>query len=124
MQPFSHTHIIYTVEVTPTCRRAKSLRSCGTLRPRGLQPARLRCPSDSPYCRAAMQGIFPAQGPNRDLHCLLCCQVGSLPLAPPGQPQPPTFPAKKMLKTLSQKKKTELKAKSIRVRTNCEQINC
>ena len=41
---------------------------CLSLRPRGLQPARLRCPWDSPGrntgvgCRCLLQGIFPTQG--------------------------------------------------------------
>ena len=33
-----------------------------------------------------IQGIFPAQGLNLCLLCLLHCQVGSLPQAPPGKP--------------------------------------
>ena len=35
-------------------------------------------------CRALLQGIFPTQGLNSYLLCLLHWQVGSLPLAPPG----------------------------------------
>ena len=34
---------------------------------------------------ALLQGIFPTQGSNPHLLCLLCWQVGSLPLAPPGK---------------------------------------
>ena len=37
-------------------------------------------------CHALFQGIFPTQGSNEHLLCLLHCQVGSLPLAPPGEP--------------------------------------
>ena len=50
------------------------------------------CPWDSPGkntgvgCHALLQGIFPIQGSNLCLLCLLHCQVGSLPLAPPGKP--------------------------------------
>ena len=33
-----------------------------------------------------LQGIFPTQGSNLSLLCLLHCQAGSLPLAPPGKP--------------------------------------
>ena len=33
-----------------------------------------------------LQGIFPTQGLNPDLLCLLHWQVGSLQLAPPGKP--------------------------------------
>ena len=35
-------------------------------------------------CHALLQGIFPTQGANPCLLCLLHWQVGSLPLAPPG----------------------------------------
>ena len=38
-------------------------------------------------CSALLQGIFPTQGSNPCLLCLLHCQVGSLPLVPPGKPQ-------------------------------------
>ena len=37
-------------------------------------------------CRARLQGIFPTQGLNLRLLCLLNGQVGSLSLAPPGSP--------------------------------------
>ena len=47
-----------------------------SLCPRGLQPARLLCPWDSPGkntgvgCHALLQGIFPTQGSNPGLpHC-------------------------------------------------------
>ena len=52
---------------------AKSLQSCPTLQPHGLQPARLLCPWDSPDkntgagCHALLQGIFPTQGSNAGL---------------------------------------------------------
>ena len=58
----------------------------------GLQPARFLRPWDSPGkktgvgCCALLQGIFPTQGLNPHLSCLLHWQVGSLPLAPPGKP--------------------------------------
>ena len=38
-------------------------------------------------CPALLQGVFPAQGWNLHLLCLLHWQVGSLPLAPPEKPQ-------------------------------------
>ena len=38
------------------------------------------------WVHALHQGIFPAQGLNLCLLCFLYWQVGSLPLAPPGQP--------------------------------------
>ena len=53
--------------------------SCLTLRPRGLQPARLLCPWGFPGKKTAMcshsllQGIFPTQGLNLGL--LLCRQI-------------------------------------------------
>ena len=37
-------------------------------------------------CHAFLQGIFPTQGSNLCLLCLLHCQVGSLPLVPPEKP--------------------------------------
>ena len=37
-------------------------------------------------CHALLQGIFPTQGLNPHLLCLLHWQVGSLPLVPPGKP--------------------------------------
>ena len=37
-------------------------------------------------CHALLQGIFPIQGSNLCLLCLLHWQVGSLPLVPPGKP--------------------------------------
>ena len=47
-----------------------------SLRPRGLQPARLLRPWDSPGkdtgvgCQALLQGVFPTQGSNLGLlHC-------------------------------------------------------
>ena len=40
-------------------------------------------------CHALLQEIFPVQGSNPHLFCLLHWQVGSLPLAPPGKPCPP-----------------------------------
>ena len=66
---------------------AKSVMS-NSLQPRGLQPARLLCPWDSPGkntevgCYALLQGIFPVQGLNPHLLHLLHWQAGSLPLAP------------------------------------------
>ena len=51
--------------------------------------ARLLCPWASPgkntgvVCHALLQGIFPTQGLNPCLLCLLHCQAGSLPLGAP-----------------------------------------
>ena len=63
-----------------------------SLPPYGLQPTRLLCPWDypgkntGPDCYILLQGIFPTQGLNPYLLCLLHWQAGSLPLAPPGKP--------------------------------------
>ena len=71
----------------------KLLQSCPTLQPCGLWPTRLLCPWDSPGkntgadCYAVLQGIFPTQGSNPHLLCLLHLQVGSLPLELPGKPE-------------------------------------
>ena len=68
---------------------AKSLQSCRTLQHYELQPARIFCPQDSRGkntrvdCHALPQGIFPIQGQNPHLLCLLNWQEGSLPLVPP-----------------------------------------
>ena len=38
-------------------------------------------------CHALLQGIFPTQGSNPHLLCLLHWQMSSLPLSPPGKPK-------------------------------------
>ena len=69
---------------------AQWLQPYPTLQNRGRQPARILCPWDSPAknagvgCHALLQGIFPTQGSNPCLLCLLQWQAGSLPLVPPG----------------------------------------
>ena len=56
------------------------------------QSTRLLCPWDSPGkntgvgCHFLLQGIFPTQGLNLHLLCLLHWQANSLPSAPPGKP--------------------------------------
>ena len=63
-----------------------------SLRPYGSQPTRLLCPWDSPGnntgvgCHALLQGIFPTQGLNLHLLCLLHWQVSSWPITPPATP--------------------------------------
>ena len=59
--------------------------SCLTLRPRGLQPAGLLCPWNSPGkntgvgCHSLLQGIFPTEGSNLGVpHCrqiLYCLHI-------------------------------------------------
>ena len=59
-----------------------------SLQPHGLQPGRLLCPWDSSGkntvvgCHFLLQGIFPTQGSNSSLLCLLHWQGDSLPLVP------------------------------------------
>ena len=63
--------------------------SCLTLKPHGLQKARLLCPWNFPGkntgmgCHALLQGIFLAQGSNPSLLHLLHWRMASLPLVPP-----------------------------------------
>ena len=70
---------------------AKLLQLCTTLWPHGLQPHRLLCPRDSAGknagvgCHALLQGIFPTQGSDLSLLCLLHRQAGSLPLESRGR---------------------------------------
>ena len=59
----------------------KSLQTCPTLcDPKDYSPTRLPCPWDSPGkstgvgCQALLQGIFPTQGSNPHLLCLLHCR--------------------------------------------------
>ena len=53
---------------------------CPTLQPHSLKPARLFCPWDFPGknirvgCCFLLQGIFPTQGSNLHLLCLLHCR--------------------------------------------------
>ena len=70
----------------------KSLQSCLTLRdPMDCSPPGSSVHGDSPGkntgvgCHAFLQGIFPTQGSNLCVFCLLHWQVGSLPLVPPGK---------------------------------------
>ena len=74
----------------------KSLQSCPTL----CHPMDCSLPGSSVLgfsskntevgCCALLQGIFPTQGSNLCLLCLLHWQTGSLPLVLPGKPKPHT----------------------------------
>ena len=81
----------YLISLCAVCATLLSVLS-DSVQPHGLQSARLPCPWDSPgkdtrvRCYALLQGIFPTQGLNLWLSCLLHWQVGSLPLVPPGKP--------------------------------------
>ena len=75
------------------CMRAKSLQLCIRLFSTLWTVARrLLCPWDSPSkntgvgCHALLHGIFPTQGSNPHLLCLLHWQVDSLRLVPPEAP--------------------------------------
>ena len=67
-----------------------------SLWPHRLRPARLLCPWNFPGkntgvgCHFLLQGIFPTQGSNPNLLCLLHWQVDSLPLSHLGSPFPRT----------------------------------
>ena len=69
--------IVYVCSVTQSC---PTLWSCG------LQPARPLCPWNFPcrntgvICHFFLQGIFPTQGSNLHLLCLLCWQADFVPL--------------------------------------------
>ena len=64
-----------------------------SLRPHGVEPARLLCPWDSPgkntrvECHALLQGIFPTQRWNAGLLRLLHWQADFLPQSHPGSPK-------------------------------------
>ena len=74
------------------CVCAKSLQSCLTLVTLCTVAYQAPRPWDSPgkntevCCHTLLQEIFPTQGLNRHLLCLLNWQAGSLPLSPPGKP--------------------------------------
>ena len=80
--------LISDFPIQPGCSRSVMSDS---LRPLGLQPARLLHPWDSPGkntgvgCHALLQGVFPTQGWKLCLVHLLQWQAGSLPLVPPGE---------------------------------------
>ena len=74
------------------CVCTKSLQSCLTLcNPMDCSPPGSSVHGDSPDkntgvgCHALLQGIFPTQGSNPYLFCLLHWQADSLQLVPPGK---------------------------------------
>ena len=76
-----------------TTAAAQSLSHVRLLQPDGLySPPGSSVHGDSPGknagvgSHALLQGIFPIQGSNLHLLCLLHWHAGSLPLAPPGKP--------------------------------------
>ena len=78
-----------TYPCIPACFTHVHMASMGSC---SFQLSRLLCPWDSPCkntgvsCHALFWGIFPTQGSNRHLLCLLHWQLGSLSLEPPGKP--------------------------------------
>ena len=66
------------MKIMRVCRVASVVSA--SLWPCGLQPTRLLCPWDSPGkntgvgCHALLQGIFPSQGSNLWILCLLHCR--------------------------------------------------
>ena len=95
LQP-AHGYILYhynsfakLLNVLSEC--AKLLQSCLILcDPMDCSLPWPLCPWDFPGrntgvgCHSLLQGIFPTQGSNSHILCLLYCQAGSLPQAPPG----------------------------------------
>ena len=77
--------------IKPACMLSH-LVAFDSVQPHGLWPTRLLCPWASPGKNTGVghhalpQGIFLTQGSNPRLLRLLCWQVGSLALAPPGSP--------------------------------------
>ena len=77
------------------CVHAKLLQSCTSL----CNPISFSLPDSSVHgilqartgvgFHAVLQGVFPTQGSNPHLLCLLHWQAGSLPLAPPGKSPKP-----------------------------------
>ena len=80
----------YAFNVDVHARPVTSVMS-DSLRPRGLQPARLLCPQDSPGkntgvgCHFLLQGIFLTQGSNTHLLCLLALAGRFFTTKPPGK---------------------------------------
>ena len=77
-----------------SCVHAKLLQLCSIL----CNPVNCSLPGSSVHggspgkntgvgCHGLLQRIFPSQGSNPHLLCLLHWQAGSLPLAPPGKPR-------------------------------------
>ena len=82
-----------TIHMLHTCVYVQSLQSCPTLcKPMDYSPPGSSVHGESPGkntgvgCPALLQGIFPTQGLNPHLLCLLHWQGGSLPLEPHGTP--------------------------------------
>ena len=73
---------MYVYIYTHVCRHAKSLQSYPTF----CDPMECSHQNTEGRCHFLLQRIFPTQGLNPCLLCLLHWQAGSLPPAPPGKP--------------------------------------
>ena len=76
-----HGRIHVCVLVAQSCLTLCSLMDCS---PPGSSPWDSPGKNTGVACCALLQEIFPTQGLNPHLLCLLHCQAGSLPLVPPG----------------------------------------
>ena len=67
----------FSPQLNTACLRAQPFQSCPILQPCGLQTAKNLCPGDSPSkntgvgCHTLFQGIFPTEGSNPGLLCLM-----------------------------------------------------
>ena len=98
----------------PSVQFSSVIQLCLTLcNPMDCKPTRLLCPWDFPGrntgvgCHALLQGIFPTQGSNPHLLCLLLWQAGYLPLASPGKP---VKPLKELLKIIQMNLETVIQS--------------
>ena len=90
-----HYHLSYqwTLLLKCVCVCACVLSHAQLFATHGLQPARLLCPCDFPVkntglgCHFLLQGIFPTQGSNPHLLCLLPCRQILYLLSHQGRPQ-------------------------------------
>ena len=83
-------YLLISINQSTETVKERDVRVCSVVpdsfRPHGLQLTRLLCPWDFPGkntgvgCHFLLQGIFPTQGSNLRLRCLLHWQVDSLPL--------------------------------------------
>ena len=86
------TMVWFSCPIDLICMHAKSLQSCSTLcnimnfsPPDFLYPWNFPGKNTGVGCCALLQGIFPTEGSNPCLSCLLHWQLDSLSLVPPGK---------------------------------------
>ena len=89
------------------CALCLVIQPCLSLPPHGLWPVRLLCPRDfsgkntGVGCHSLLQEIFPTQGLNLHLLCLLHCRWILYPLSHQGSPSQTILVIKKEKKSLS-----------------------